>query len=92
MAIIGQIPATKIRGYNYSIAIKHTDQIIELAENPNVMEHIKIISHAKGNNVYTVLSHISDKKLREMIMSEYNLELNQVILTPLQNSGPLGAM
>lgn len=56
------------------------------------MENIKIISHSRGNNVYTVLSHLNDKELRELIMSEYNLKLNQVIITSLQNSGPLGAM
>lgn len=92
MAIIGQIPATKMRGYNYSINIKNTDQVIELKDNFTIMENIKIISHSWGNNVYTVLSHLNDKELRELIMSEYNLKLNQVIITSLQNSGPLGAM
>ncbi|AEF24640.1 hypothetical protein ACG3JJ_03900 [Streptococcus parauberis] len=92
MAIIGQIPATKMCGYNYSINIKNTDQVIELKDNFTIMENIKIISHSRGNNVYTVLSHLNDKELRELIMSEYNLKLNQVIITSLQNSGPLGAM
>lgn len=92
MAIIGQIPATKMRGYNYSIHFKNIEKPIELAENETVMKDINIISHPKGDNIYTVQSQINDKAIKDLLTAEYNLEANQVAVTSLQNSGPLGAM
>lgn len=56
------------------------------------MALLQIISHSKGNNVYTVLSKRNDKTLKELLMAEYQLQANQVAITPLQNAGPLASV
>lgn len=88
----GMAKATKTRGYNYTIHFVNTDKEIELTDNSRVMALLQIISHSKGNNVYTVLSKRNDKTLKELLMAEYQLQANQVAITPLQNAGPLASV
>lgn len=80
-------------GYNYTIQFKNIDKEIDLASNNNIMEFIKILKHQESDNLYMVVSKKNDKALKELIMSEYNLEANQVIVIVARGvMGPGGFM
>lgn len=66
-------------GYNYTIEFKNTDQVIDLKSNSNVMEDVEVLKHL-NDNMYYVLSQKNDKNLKELLMAEFNLQANQVIV------------
>lgn len=76
----------------YSIHFKHVGKPIDLRQNGRLMEEIDIISDDIEKGIYSVQSYLSDIKLKELLMKEYQLTLNQVIVQSQQLSGPLGAI
>ncbi|WP_259458673.1 hypothetical protein [Streptococcus iniae] len=78
-------------GQCYSIHFRHLTKPIDLSQNGRLMETITIISDNKENGCYSVQSYLSDIKLKELLMAEYQLTLNQVIVQSQQLS-PLATL
>ncbi|VTS17725.1 signal peptide [Streptococcus porcinus] len=89
-AIDAKLWVTKTLGYNYLIRFVGTSKGIDLEESPKVMKKISIVSVSKNQMTYSVQSRINDHALKELIMAEFNLRKDQVIIQSEQLSGVLG--
>lgn len=89
--IRGHFVLRKNTGQCYSIHFRHLTKPIDLRQNSRLMETITIISNNKENGIYSVQSYLSDIKIKELLMAEYHLTLNQVIVQSQQFS-PLGTL
>ncbi|WP_077323072.1 hypothetical protein [Streptococcus pseudoporcinus] len=81
---------TKVFGYNYLIQFVGVTKGIDLKESPKVMKKIKIVSASRNQMAYSVQSRINDHALKELIMAEFDLRKDQVIIQSEQLSGVLG--
>ncbi|MGT2959201.1 hypothetical protein A9Q68_09460 [Streptococcus bovimastitidis] len=81
---------TKTLGYDYYIRFVGMSEGIDLKESPKIMKKIKIVSGSKSQMSYSVQSLLNDHALKELIMAEFDLRSDQVIIQSEQLSGVLG--
>ena len=86
----GMLTVNRKIGYNYSIRFKDSDVVPDLEKESGLSKVLRVVSYA--DDVYTVQSKWSDKKLKEFLMKQYNLTSNQVVVQSIQASGVLGML
>lgn len=72
--------ATFARG-NYHIQLKNLEEPINLFDNEKLTQHIKEILPSDDPNFYTVEADLNEPALKEVIMTEYGLNKEQVVVS-----------
>ncbi|SUO89124.1 hypothetical protein [Streptococcus uberis] len=72
--------ATFARG-NYHIQLKNLEEPINLFDNEKLTQHIKEILPSDDTNFYTVEADLNESALKELIMTEFGLSKEQVVVS-----------
>ena len=73
---------TKSLACTYVISFRELENYPDLARNPHLKGKVKIISHTKKRDVYTVQTDFNDIQLKNILMIDYDLLTNQVSVQP----------
>lgn len=72
--------ATFARG-NYHIQLKNLEEPINLFDNEKLTQYIKEILHSDDTNFYTVEADLNESALKKVIMTEFGLSKEQVVVS-----------
>lgn len=66
---------------NYHIQLKNFEEPINLFDNEKLTQHMKEILPSDDPNFYTVEADLNESALKELIMIEYGLSKEQVVVS-----------
>ncbi|MCK1161260.1 hypothetical protein MX081_02680 [Streptococcus uberis] len=66
--------------HQYLVYFEQVNHTIDLNDNSNLKNKVTILSENPEKGIYTIRTHLTDIKVKELLMREYRLTLSQVFV------------